>query len=49
MLQRFWAAILEAQRLRRNLGREPYLWLGLGLALLPPTYHFFREVAQLRH
>lgn len=48
MLQRFWAAILEAQRLRRNLGREPLLWIGLGLALLPPTYHFFREVVQLR-
>jgi eukaryotic-like serine/threonine-protein kinase len=48
MLQRFWTVVLEAQRIRRNLGREPLLWLGLGLALLPPTYHFFREVAQLR-
>jgi predicted Ser/Thr protein kinase len=47
MLQRFWTAILEAQRIRRNLGREPLLWLGLGLALLPPTYHFFHEVARL--
>jgi hypothetical protein len=48
MLQRFWTVILEAQRTRRKLGREPLLWIGLGLALLPPLYHFFTEVAAWR-
>lgn len=49
MLQRFWTAILEAQRVRRSLGCEPLLWLGLALALIPPTYHFVHEVARLWH
>jgi serine/threonine-protein kinase len=48
MLHRFWTAVLEARRKRRPLTREPLLWAGLCLALLPPLYHFFREVAVLR-
>jgi serine/threonine-protein kinase len=48
MLHRFWTAVLEARRKRRPLAREPLLWLGLTLALLPPTYHFLREVSALR-
>jgi serine/threonine-protein kinase len=39
MLYRFWDAVLEARRTARSLAREPLLWLGLALALFPPTYH----------
>jgi hypothetical protein len=39
MLYRFWDAALEAQQTRRSLAREPLLWLGLALALFPPTYN----------
>jgi serine/threonine-protein kinase len=39
MLFRFWDATLEAQRTTRSLAREPLLWIGLALSLLPPTYH----------
>ncbi len=39
MLYRFWDAALEAQRTSRSLTREPLLWLGLALALFPPTYN----------
>jgi len=39
MLYRFWDAALEAQQTSRSLTREPLLWLGLALALLPPTYN----------
>jgi serine/threonine-protein kinase len=35
---RFWDAVLEAQQTSRSLAREPLLWLGLALALFPPTY-----------
>jgi serine/threonine-protein kinase len=38
MLYRFWDATLEAQQTSRSLAREPLLWLGLALALFPPTY-----------
>ena len=39
MLYRFWDAVLEARQTTRSLAREPLLWLGLALALFPPTYH----------
>jgi serine/threonine-protein kinase len=39
MLYRFWDTALESQRTARSLTREPLLWLGLALALLPPTYN----------
>jgi hypothetical protein len=48
MLHRFWTAVLEARRKRRPLVKEPLLWIGLVLALLPPLYHFFLEVIALR-
>jgi eukaryotic-like serine/threonine-protein kinase len=38
MLYRFWDAALEGQQTSRSLTREPLLWLGLALALFPPTY-----------
>ena len=38
MLVRFWDAALEARQTSRPLAREPLLWLGLALALFPPTY-----------
>lgn len=34
----FWRTVLEALRQSRPLLRETALWLGLGLALVPPTY-----------
>jgi serine/threonine-protein kinase len=39
MLVRFWDAALEARQTTRSLAREPLLWLGLALALFPPTYN----------
>src|SRR4051794_29627177 len=39
MLVRFWDAALEARQTARSLAREPLLWLGLALALFPPTYN----------
>lgn len=33
----FWSAVLEAARTARSLAREPALWAGLLLALVPPT------------
>ena len=39
MLYRFWDAALEARQTSRSLTREPLLWLGLALALFPPTYN----------
>jgi len=39
MLVRFWDAVLESQQTNRSLAREPLLWLGLALALFPPTYN----------
>ena len=39
MVYLFWDAVLEAQQTHRSLAREPLLWLGLALSLVPPTYH----------
>jgi len=37
MLYLFWSAVLEALRIQRPLSREPLLWVGLALSLLPPS------------
>ncbi|HMF43159.1 MAG TPA: serine/threonine-protein kinase [Polyangia bacterium] len=39
MLYRLWDAVLEAKQTSRSLAHEPLLWLGLALALFPPTYN----------
>jgi serine/threonine-protein kinase len=36
-----WMAVLEAWRTQRPLQREPRLWLGLAIALLPPVASLF--------
>jgi hypothetical protein len=33
-------AVLEAQRISRPLRREPLLWIGLALSLVPPVVGF---------
>jgi len=43
-----WTAILEAWRCGRPLGREAPLWLGLGLALVPPIEDLFRYLRDWR-
>jgi serine/threonine-protein kinase len=45
MLYLFFGVVLEALRTRRPLRKEPRLWLGLTLALLPPVYHFLSQLA----
>jgi hypothetical protein len=44
----FWSAVLEAWRTGRPLRREPLLWLGMALALLPPVLQFVRHVSTWR-
>jgi hypothetical protein len=39
-----WVSILQARRTSRPLARERALWLGLGLALVPPTLEMFLYV-----
>jgi hypothetical protein len=34
----FWDGILEARRVGRTLSREPLLFLGMTLAVLPPAF-----------
>jgi serine/threonine-protein kinase len=41
MLFFFFGVTLEAQRVSRPLRREPLLWVGVALSLLPPVYQFF--------
>ncbi len=41
----FWVAVLHALRVGRPLRREPGIWVGLGLAVLPPTIDFIRFLA----
>jgi hypothetical protein len=43
-----WVAILEAWRSRRPLRKEGSLWVGLGLALLPPVIEFARYLTAWR-
>jgi hypothetical protein len=40
MVYLVWLAVLEARRRSRPLRREPLLWLGLALSLLPPVIAF---------
>jgi len=49
MLYRFWDAALEAQQTSRSLAREPLLWLGLALALFPPTYNMALLIGTAGH
>jgi eukaryotic-like serine/threonine-protein kinase len=42
-----WMAVLEAQRTRRPLRREPLLWVAVGLSLLPPVLNLGRLLAGL--
>ena len=42
-----WMAVLEAQRTRRLLRREPLLWVAVGVSLLPPVISFGRILAGL--
>jgi hypothetical protein len=42
-----WMAVLEAQRTRRPLRREPLLWTAVSLALVPPLITFGRLLAGL--
>lgn len=40
----FWVAALKAWRSSRPLRREPRLWVGLGLALLPPAANLLNDL-----
>jgi serine/threonine-protein kinase len=42
-----WMSVLEAQRTRRLLRREPLLWVAVGVSLLPPVISFGRILAGL--
>ena len=42
-----WMAVLEAQRTRRLLRREPLLWVSVLLCLVPPAITFLRLLAGL--
>jgi hypothetical protein len=45
MVYLVWMAVLEARRTGRLLRREPALWVGLALSLLPPFVSFVRMLA----
>ncbi|MEL6547386.1 MAG: serine/threonine-protein kinase, partial [Myxococcota bacterium] len=40
----FWATLLEIQRIQKPWRREWRLWLGLGLALIPPVLDMGRHI-----
>jgi eukaryotic-like serine/threonine-protein kinase len=42
-----WMSVLEAQRTRRPLRREPLLWVAVGVSLLPPVISFGRILVGL--
>lgn len=44
VLYLFWCAVLEGWRTSRSLRREPLLWLGAALALIPPVVELFRAL-----
>lgn len=48
MLYLVWMTVLEAQRISRPLRREPLLWLGLALSLVPPIVGFVDMLASGR-
>jgi serine/threonine-protein kinase len=43
-----WVAVLEAWRTSRSLWREPWLWLGIVLALVPPVTDLLRYLQAWR-
>jgi hypothetical protein len=43
-----WVSILQARRTSRPLLRERALWLGLGLALIPPTVELVAYIVRWR-
>jgi eukaryotic-like serine/threonine-protein kinase len=47
MVYLLWMAVLEALRTGRPLRREPVLWLGVALSLLPPAVSFVRMTSGL--
>ena len=42
VVYQLWMGVLEARRTARPLGREPLLWLAVGLSLFPPLVSFAR-------
>jgi serine/threonine-protein kinase len=48
MLFFVWVAVLEARRTSRPLRREPALWAGMGLALVPPITELARYLTSWR-
>jgi len=48
VLYHVWLAVLEAWRRSRPLARERLLWLGLGLALVPPVLDLLGYLARWR-
>ncbi len=45
----FWDHALECIRTSRPIGKETTLWLGVGLAVLPPCVEFFTYVTNWSH
>jgi serine/threonine-protein kinase len=45
MVYAAWLAALEARRTSRPLHREPWLWVAIGLALVPPAVSVLRILA----
>ena len=45
MVYLVWMTVLEALRTGRSLRREPVLWLGAALSLVPPAISFVRMLA----
>jgi hypothetical protein len=43
MVYLVWVAVLEALRTSRPLRREPWLWLGAAVSLIPPAISSFRQ------
>ncbi|MGC4091125.1 MAG: serine/threonine-protein kinase [Polyangiaceae bacterium] len=46
LLWTVWVTLLEAVRVSRDVRREPKLWLGLGVGLLPPFVHLLRLASE---
>jgi serine/threonine-protein kinase len=44
----FWCSVLEAWRTSRPLRREPLMWLGCVLCVLPPVIEFLRHLRAWR-
>ncbi len=45
-LHTFWTALLTAWRTGRPFRREPRIWLGFGLALVPPALELIRFIVE---